>query len=86
MGNDRNQSSERVLIMNTQRRNMGRMNVKLRARAYNQFAPDDFRKCINPKDFNELALLFEDLELFAGAPIEKAFRKYKEKKSDNFPF
>jgi hypothetical protein len=86
MVDERNKPNEKVLIMNTERRNLGKMHVKIRSRAYNHFAPDDFRKCINPKNFNELALLFEDLELLAGAPIEKAFRKYKEQKSDNFPF
>lgn len=49
-------------------------------------APPGYCKEVNFKDFNDLALLFEDLELFLSAPIDKAYKKFKENKGENFPF
>lgn len=48
--------------------------------------PDDYVKSVNPKDPNDLALFFEDLSLMVGAPIEKAFLKFKERRGKNYPF
>lgn len=66
-----------------------KMKVKVKRRVkggYSGYIPDDYCKVINPKDYNDLALLFEDLEMMAGSPIEKAFRKFKERKAGSFPF
>ena len=48
--------------------------------------PDNYVKNVNPKDPNDLALFFEDLSLMVGAPIEKAFLKFKERRGRNYPF
>lgn len=46
----------------------------------------DYKNKIILPDFNQLALIFYDLEKY-GANIEKAFRKFVEdKESDKFPF
>ena len=56
------------------------MDIKVRRRTNNNFMPDDYVKVANPSDYNDLALLFEDMDLLFNAPIEKAFLKYKERK------
>ena len=43
------------------------MSVKVRKKVNKGFAPNEYQKVCNPKDFKSLALLFEDLEVF-GAP------------------
>lgn len=57
------------------------MTATVRKRMNRGYAPDDYMKVLNPNDANDLALFFEDLELLLNAPIDKAFRKYKDKKS-----
>ena len=76
--------TDQVLIINNDKRKR-RMNIKVRRRVNKGFSPNDYFKVLNPKDSNDLALLFEDLELIIGAPIEKAFLKYKQNKKDSFP-
>lgn len=62
------------------------LNVKVRRKMKNSFAPNDYMKVVNIYDSNDLALLFEDLDALFSCPIDKAFRKYKEKKTKAFPF
>lgn len=57
-----------------------RMTAKVRKRVSRGYVPDDYVKVINPRDANDLALFFEDLELLVNAPIDKAFRKFKDNK------
>jgi hypothetical protein len=75
---------EKVLIIKAKRNE--KMTAKVRKRVKKGYAPDEYHKVVNPSDFKSLALLFEDLELLIGAPIEKAFREYKNKKEKGFPF
>lgn len=77
--------SDKVLIIQNDRRKQ-RMNIKLRKRVHKGFSPNEYFKVLNPKDYNDLAILFEDLDLVIGAPVEKAYRKYKQNKGDGFPF
>lgn len=77
--------SDKVLIIQNDRRKQ-RMNIKLRKRVNRGFSPNEYFKVLNPKDYNDLAIFFEDLDLVIGAPVEKAFRKYKQNKGDGFPF
>jgi len=77
--------SDRVLIIN-KKRHKSNMTAKVRTRVRNGFAPDQYMKVVNPHDFNDLALLLEDLDLIVGAPIEKAIRKYRENKQRSTPF
>jgi hypothetical protein len=76
---------DKVLIVNNDKRKQ-RINIKLRKRVNRGFSPNEYFKVLNPKDSNDLALLFEDLDFIIGAPVEKAYRKYKENKGDGFPF
>lgn len=62
------------------------MVVKVRRKVKKGYSPDEYNKVVNPNDFKSLALLFEDLELIVGAPIEKAYREFKNKKEKGFPF
>ena len=74
---------KRVLI--AQKKNFEeKMTIKVRKRVKNGYSPNDYLQVINPNDFRSLSLLFEDLDLL-GAPVEKAFREYKDKKHKN-PF
>jgi len=73
---------EKVLII---KKEGGGLKAKVRKKVTRGYAPDDYVKVLNPNDFNDLALLFEDLEVIIGAPVERAFRKWKEKK-ERFPF
>jgi hypothetical protein len=75
--------SDKVLIVKNKR---GKMNVKVRRRAQGFYSPDEYFKSLNPQDYNDLALLFEDLELIFGSPIDRAFRKYKDKRRDGYSF
>lgn len=63
-----------------------KMTAKIRKKMVKGFSPDDYSKVLNPVDSNDLALLFEDLNLLYSAPIEKAFHKYHDKKNRGFPF
>lgn len=62
------------------------MTAKVRARVHNGYSPDTYLKTLNPKDPNDLALFFEDLEMVINAPVEKAYRKFKENKQKGWPF
>jgi len=61
-----------------------KMTIKVRKRIKKGYTPNDYLQVINPQDFKSLSLLFEDLDLL-GAPVEKAFREFKDKKDKN-PF
>jgi hypothetical protein len=56
----------------------------MRKKMSNGFSPNEYEKIVNPKDPNDIAILFEDLEIIIGCPIEKAFSKYKEAKVGGF--
>lgn len=76
---------DKVLIVSNDKRRQ-RMNIKLRKRVQRGYSPNEYFKVLNPKDSNDLALLLEDLDFIIGAPVEKAYRKYKQNKGDGFPF
>ena len=78
-------SEEKVLIIK-KKRSQNNMTIKVRKKVRKGYALDQYIKVINPHDFNDLALLLEDLDLIVGAPIEKAIRKYRENKQKGFPF
>jgi len=75
----------KVLIVNQDRRKQ-RMSIKMRKKIARGFSPNEYFKVLNPKDYNDVAILLEDLDLIIGAPVEKAYRKYKENKGGGFPF
>jgi len=77
--------AEDILILN-KKPGKNKMTAKVRPRVKKGYAPDSYCKTLNPQDANDLALLFEDLELVINAPIEKAFRKYRENKQKGWPF
>jgi hypothetical protein len=76
-------TDEKVLIV---KKKESRMSFKVRTKKKNAYAPDDYLKVINPADYNQIALLFEDLDLLVGSPIDKAYREYKDRKEKGFPF
>lgn len=65
-----------------------KMQFKIVEKVNKGYAPDKFIKVINFKDYNELALLLEDLDVLMNAPVERAFSKYKNNKhgGKQFPF
>lgn len=63
-----------------------RLTAKVRAKVYKGYSPNKYVKVISPKDPNDLALLMEDLQMLFGAPVERAFQKFKQRKNGNFPF
>jgi len=64
-----------------------RMKIKVVRQLKKGYCPANYLKVVNFKDYNDLALLFEDLDVMMSAPIEKAFVKYKEnRKGYSFPF
>ena len=77
--------NDRVLIIK-KNRGESKMHTKVRRKVKKGYAPDEYSKVVNPKDFKSLALFFEDLDLVIGAPVEKAFREFKRKKEKDFPF
>jgi len=74
---------DRVLII---KKKNSKMVAKVRRKVKKGYAPDEYNKVVNINDFKSLALLFEDLELIVGAPVEKAYREFKSKKERGFPF
>lgn len=76
---------DKVMIVSTDR-GKDRLHIKVRRRMKNGFAPNEYCKVVNTRDANDIALLFEDLSIIVGAPIDKAFRIYREKKDRGFPF
>jgi len=76
---------EKVLILK-KKRGHSNVSVKVRSRVRKGFAPDQYVKVLNPLDFNDLALLLQDLDLIIGAPVEKAITVYRNKKGEGFPF
>jgi len=78
-------NKDEVLIVKADRAKQN-LKLKVRRRMKKGYSPDTYFKVLNPKDFNDLAILFEDLDFVVGAPVEKAFRKYKQNKGDGFPF
>jgi len=74
---------ERIMIV---KKDADRLQIKVRRRMRNAFSPNEYSKIVNINDPNDIALLFEDLDVILGVPIDKAFRRYKEKKDKGFPF
>lgn len=74
---------ERILIVKNKNH---KLVAKVKRRANRGYSPEDYVKVLNPVDPNDLALLFEDLQLLLNAPIDKAFRKFKERKDRGNPF
>lgn len=62
-----------------QRGNKIRIIVARRQRS--KYADPLYKKNLNPVDSNDLARFFNDLDLRFNSPIEKAFKKYKRRKS-----
>lgn len=75
--------TEQVLIVKKDK-NKERLNVNVRKKMVKGYSPDSYEKVLNPRDYNDLAILFEDLELVHGAPIKKAYEKYRENRGDRF--
>lgn len=78
-------TEEKVLILK-KKRYQSTVSVKVRRKLRKGFSPDQYVKVLNPMDYNDLALLLEDLDLIIGAPVEKAINIYRSKKRDGFPF
>jgi len=76
---------DKIMIAKSDR-NKDKLTVKVRKKVKNQFVPNEYFKVINLKDFNDLALFFEDLVVILNAPVDRAFRKYKDSKEGSFPF
>ena len=76
---------EGIIIAKTDRCK-DRLHIKVRRKMRKGYAPNEYSKVVNTKDPNDLALLFEDLSIIVGAPVERAFRIYKDKKDKGFPF
>ena len=74
---------EEILII---KKDKDKLKVKSVPRQTRRFSPYSYIKTLNPKDFNDLAMLFEDLNILLNSPIEKAYKKYKENKGKENPF
>jgi acyl-CoA synthetase (AMP-forming)/AMP-acid ligase II len=79
------EEDDKIMLVKSDRK-MDKVTFKVRKRVKNSFVPNEYFKTVNIKDSNDLSLLFEDLNLLLSAPIEKAFRKYMERKTKGFPF
>lgn len=79
------EEDDKIMIVKSDR-SRNRMAIKVRKKVKNSFVPNEYFKTVNIKDANDLALLFEDICLILGAPVDKAFRIYKERKEKSFPF
>ena len=58
-----------------------KINIVISKRQKNKYSNPQYRKSLNPLDSNDLALFFNDLDLQFNSPIDKAFKRYKRKKS-----
>jgi DNA-binding protein Fis len=76
---------EKILILH-QKPGSDSMKVKIRQKVKKGYSPDSYFKTLNPQDPNDLALLFEDLEMVMNAPVERAIKKFRENKQKGWPF
>ena len=76
----------KIMLVKSDRNKKDKLTIKVRKKVKNSFVPNEYFKIVNIKDSNDLSLLFEDLNLLLGAPIEQSFRKYMDRKNKGFPF
>ena len=76
---------EKIMIVKADK-NRDKLDIKVRKKVRNSFAPNEYVKVVNIKDANDLSLLLEDMRVLLDAPIEQAFRKYMDRKGRGFPF
>jgi beta-lactamase class D len=83
MSND--YEDNKIMIVKTDR-DRTKATIKVTRKVKNSFAPKEYFKIVNLHNYQDLALFFEDLDMILNAPVERAFRNYKEKKEKGFPF
>jgi len=65
---------------------MKELKIKIKEKGFKNQGCFEYKNKISLIDFQQLAIIFSDLEKY-GANIEKAFRKFLENKESNkFPF
>lgn len=69
-----------ILIFN-KKRNQKSLRIKVTKRRKNSYEPAEYQTVIHPKDYKQLASVFEDLKILFGAPIEKAYKEMQKKKT-----
>lgn len=74
---------EEILIV---KKDKERIKIKAAPKVARSFSPYSYMKTLNPKDYNDLAILFSDLNTLLNSPIEKAYKKYRENKGKDVPF
>lgn len=57
----------------------GKLDVKVTTKMNKGYAPSSYLKVLDIKDSEDLATLFSDLSILFDAPVDQAFRKYKDK-------
>lgn len=71
-------AKEILVVKKGKKPNQLKIQVKQNTKLYSS---NDYNKVLDVKDSSDLATLFSDLSILFNAPIDKAFRKYKDKKS-----
>lgn len=66
---------EDILVMKQKGNNL---KLKVSKRKKNQYSNPMYKKMLNPRDANDLALLFGDLKIWFNSPVEKAFKILKQ--------
>jgi len=59
-----------------------KIKLKISKRKKNQYSNPIYKKTLNPKDSNDLALFLGDLKIWFNSPIEKAFKILKQETED----
>ena len=65
---------EEILVA---KQNGNKLKLKIAKRKKNQYSSPEYRKTLNPKDSNDLALFFGDLKIYFNSPIDKAYKIHK---------
>jgi len=55
-----------------------KLKLKIVKKKKNQYSSPQYRKTLNPKDVNDLALFMGDLKIYFNSPIARAFKIFKE--------
>ena len=70
---------EEILVA---KQNGNKLKLKIAKRKKNQYSSPEYRKTLNPKDSNDLALFLGDLKLYFNSPIDNAFKILKRDEED----
>jgi len=70
---------EEILVV----KQMGnKLKLKIAMKKKNQYSSPEYRKTLNPRDSNDLALFLADLKIYYNSPIDNAYKILKKEEEE----